>query len=110
MAGMTPEGRVKKVVKEILKEYGAYSFMPVQNGMGAPALDFHCIHRGVGFCIETKAPGKKPTKRQLHTMEAVAAAGGKNFVIDGEVGYKQLREWLTLVYLATGADKYVPDG
>ena len=107
MAGITPEGRVKKKVKEILAEYGAYAFMPVQNGMGAPALDFHGIYRGIGFCIETKAPGKKPTKRQLHTMETVAAAGGKCFVIDGEVGYKQLREWLTLVFTSTGANDYV---
>lgn len=94
----TPEGKVKDQVKKILKEYQAYWFMPVQNGMGAPALDFHCICQGVGFCIETKAPGKKPTARQANTILHIEAAGGKTFVIDGEAGYRQLREWLQLVH------------
>jgi len=102
MAGQTPEGRVKNQVKKILQEYLAYSFMPVQAGYGMPALDFHCICCGVGFCIETKAPGKVPTPRQEVTITAIKAAGGKCFVIDGEAGYKRLREWLTLVHLAHG--------
>lgn len=100
MAGQTPEGRVKDQVKKILKEYECYSFMPVQAGYGMPALDFHCICKGVGFCIETKAPGKKPTARQLATIINIEAAGGKCFVIDGERGYKELREWLSLVHIA----------
>lgn len=100
MARQTPEGRVKDKVKKILKEYQAYSFMPVQAGYGSPALDFHCICKGVGFCIETKAPGKVPTSRQKVTIMVIEEAGGKCFVIDGEAGYKELREWLTLVHLA----------
>lgn len=102
MAGQTPEGRVKNQVKKILTEYSAYSFMPVQAGYGMPALDFHCICRGVGFCIETKAPGKKTTARQDVTIISIENAGGKCFVIDGEAGYRELREWLSLVHLAHG--------
>ena len=97
----TPEGIVKDEVKKICKEWGCYVFMPVQAGYGAPALDLHCIFRGVAFCVETKAPGKKPTPRQLNTIAAIEAAGGKCFVIDGEEGYKELREWLALAALAT---------
>lgn len=102
MARATPEGKVKNEVKKILQEYMAYYFMPVQAGFGMPALDFHCICRGVGFCIETKAPGKKATPRQEVTIIGIEAAGGKCFVIDGEAGYRELREWLTLVHLAHG--------
>lgn len=94
MAKATPEGKVKKRIKELLVEYGAYSFMPVQNGMGAPTLDFLGMHKGVGFGIEAKAPGKKPTARQEGTIAAMEKAGGKTFVIDGEAGYNELENWL----------------
>lgn len=94
MAKQTPEGKVKAEIKTILNEHGVYSFMPVQNGMGAPALDFHCIHYGRGFCIEAKAPGKVPTPRQEQTMINVRKAGGMCFVIDGPVGYDKLRNFL----------------
>lgn len=99
MAKMTPEGIVKKEIKSILNEYGAYSFMPVQNGMGSPALDFHCIHYGRAFCIEAKAPGKNPTPRQAQTILNISAAGGRCFVIDGPAGYAALKHWLRGVNL-----------
>lgn len=81
---MTPEGKIKEQVKKLLKTYGVYWHMPVQNGMGAPSLDFVCCHRGWYFAIETKAPGKKPTPRQEVTMAEIQKAGGKCFVIDGD--------------------------
>lgn len=92
---MTPEGKVKAKIDVLLKQYGAYYLKPVQNGMGAPALDYHGIHRGVGFVIEAKAPGKEPTDRQLRTMKAIWAAGGAVFVIDGDHGLTLLAQWLT---------------
>jgi len=97
MAKQTPEGKVKAEIKRILDEFGAYYFMPVQNGMGAPALDFHCAHRGFAFFIEAKAPGKKPTARQEMTMKRTAVAGCTNFVIDGEDGYVKLRNFLKML-------------
>lgn len=60
--------------------------MPVQNGMGEPALDFHVCHRGMYAAIETKAPGKKPTPRQMQTIRKVVASGGSVFVIDSTDG------------------------
>ena len=91
----TPENKVKAKVKDLLRDHGAYWFMPVQVGYGMPGLDFHCCHRGRALFIETKAPGKLPTPRQYLTMEAVAEAGGKVFVIDGENGQLEaLADWL----------------
>jgi hypothetical protein len=79
---MTPEGRVKETVKLLLKEAGAYKHMPVQNGMGEPALDFHVSAKGFYAAIETKAKGKKPTGRQIQTILKVLDSGGSVFVID----------------------------
>lgn len=94
---ITPEGRVKASVKILLKKAGAYYHCPVQNGMGAPALDFHvCLPvkitqamvgktMGLYLGIETKAPGKKPTARQLLTIKEITAAHGEVAIIDGTV-------------------------
>ena len=90
----TPEGKVKDAIKRTLAEYGAYRHMPVQNGMGAPTLDFVGCHDGRYFAIEAKAPGKRPTARQENTMRAIRAAGGKVFVIDSEDDHYELRRWL----------------
>lgn len=82
---MTPEGRIKAMVKRRMSQEfpGCYHFMPVQNGMGAPSLDFlYCI-RGLFIAVETKAPGKKPTPRQETTIAQITAAGGAVFVVDG---------------------------
>lgn len=88
----TPEGKVKEAVKKVLTKYGAYWHCPVQNGMGAPSLDFICCFHGWYFGIETKAPGKKPTLRQMNTMEKIKAAGGFVFVIDGDTS--ELENWM----------------
>jgi hypothetical protein len=69
--------------------------MPVMNGMGAPALDFHCIHRGMAFCIETKAGNKKMTPRQEATSNDIRLAGGLAFLVNEVEGWDELREWLT---------------
>lgn len=92
---MTPEGKVKAKVKELLKEHGAYWHCPVQNGMGAPSLDFVCCHRGLYFAIETKAGNKQPTPRQEITINQIRLAGGLAFVVNESEGMNELREWLT---------------
>jgi hypothetical protein len=85
---MTEEGRVKEDVKRLLKRYNAYYFMPVQQGYGAPGLDFHGSCRGRAFAVETKAPGKSLTPRQEITKRDMEAGGMKVFVV-GE------RSWTT---------------
>lgn len=91
---MTPEGRVKDKIKRLLKRFqpSLYYHMPVMNGLGSPCLDFNGCHRGIRFDIEAKAPGEKPTPRQLLTIEALQAAGSKVFVIDGDT--TELEEWI----------------
>jgi hypothetical protein len=93
---MTPEGRVKEAVKDLLKEHGAYKHMPVQNGMGEPALDFHVCHQGFYATIETKALGEHPTRRQINTIREAMAAKASVFVIDSKDGldFAALQGWL----------------
>jgi VRR-NUC domain len=99
----TPEDRVKELVKRTIDKNfpDAYRFMPVQNGMGVPGLDFFYCIEGRFIAIETKKPGGKPTPRQWQTMQEVARAGGRSFVVDGPDSLKgmmgELCELLVLV-------------
>ena len=79
----TPEYKVKALVKKALKAHGVYWHCPVQNGMGAPSLDFICCVEGRYVAIETKAPGGWYTPRQDRTRAAIMDAGGRVFLIDG---------------------------
>ena len=89
----TPEGKVKQKIKKLLNQYGVYSHMPVQNGMGAPTLDFVCCINGIYLSIEAKTRGKKPTTRQEKTMSQISAAGGIAIWVD-EDRYDKLEELL----------------
>lgn len=85
----TPEGKVKAVVKKRLDEAGAYNHWPVQTGYGAACLDCHGCHNGIYYAVETKAPGKHPTARQLITIEDIENAGGKVFVIGESIEHRK---------------------
>lgn len=82
---MTPEGRVKQKVKDIIKAYKphVYAHWPVLNGMGAPTLDCIGCVNGEYFAVETKAEGKKLTPRQEATVMELHKAGGRVFIITG---------------------------
>lgn len=80
---MTPEGKIKEHVKRVLRKHEVFWFCPVQNGMGSPSLDFLCCAKGKFIGIETKAPGKKPTPRQMNTMDDMFKSGADVFVVDG---------------------------
>lgn len=87
---MTPEGKVKaKVNRRMRDHFGTrlYRFMPVQNGMGAPSLDYLCCVSGLFVAIETKVPGKHMTPRQIITRDEIEMAGGLVFEIhdDAEI-------------------------
>ncbi len=82
---MTPEGKVKaKVNRALAKLPKAYKFMPVQNGMGAPGLDYYCCIAGLFVAIETKVEGKDMTDRQKVTRDNIEAAGGLVFCIHNQ--------------------------
>ena len=76
------EKTVKLAVRKRLKELGAFQFWPVVIGLGETTVDCLGCYKGRMFGIETKAPGKKPTMRQQHTLEKIRAAGGIGLVID----------------------------
>jgi len=103
----TPEGKIKDKVRDVLAEFEGsphtvdtfivkhlYQFWPVPGGFGASSLDALVTYRGMFIAIETKAPGKKPTPRQLLTIAQIEGAGGKVFVIDGDEGVLALRTYL----------------
>lgn len=92
---MTPEGKVKKKVREVLKAQGAWVFMPVQTGRGMMGVpDFVVCYPitvtqemvgqrlGVFVGVETKAPGKERTVTALQRMQLdnIATAGGVSLV------------------------------
>ena len=100
----TPENKVKNQVKKILQSFkpALYAHWPVQTGYGAACLDCHGCCSGRYFAVETKAPGKKLTKRQEITRDDILEAGGRVFVVgeretDDEWKYsgaRELHEWL----------------
>ena len=89
----TPEGKVKRTVSTLLKSVpGLFYTMPVPSGFGESTLDYIGCYRGKYFAIETKAPGKKPTDRQNMVIDKMRKAGGKVFVIDGDL--TELKQWI----------------
>ena len=91
---MTPEGRVKKKVKEVLNDLGAYYTMPMGTGFsssGAP--DFIICISGLFYGIECKANGGKPTALQLKHHDDIRKAGGVALVVD-ETNVVNLRKEL----------------
>jgi hypothetical protein len=90
---MKPEEKVKKAVKELLKQYKVWWFMPIGGPYSMAGVpDFVCCIKGLIFTIETKAPGKKPTALQDKRMADIRLAGGKTFVIDGDLS--ELKDWI----------------
>lgn len=82
---MTPEGKVKKAVREFLRAKDVWFYQPVQNGMGQVGIpDFVCCYRGTFIAIETKAPGKLSgvTPNQQRVIDAIKAHGGLAVVVD----------------------------
>lgn len=87
---MTPEGKIKAKVNRRVAPYIAsgqlWKFMPVQMGMGSPALDFLFCAGGFFVAIETKVKGGKRrlTSRQEITKAAMENAGAVVFVVDDD--------------------------
>ena len=94
---MTPEGRIKAKINKVLAQWeGVYKFMPVQQGLGATTLDYLVCVNSHFLGIEAKAPGKKPTPRQVLTIQKIRAAGGTALVIDGDLGLVELLAFMNM--------------
>jgi hypothetical protein len=89
---VTPEAKVKKKVKEILKSMGAYYAMPVATGFASSGVpDFVVCCKGKFYGIECKANGNKPTALQESNLSQIREAGGVALVID-EFNVNNLKE------------------
>lgn len=96
----TPEAKVKSKVRRLLAEYPSmYTYWPVPSGYGNTTLDVLGCYRGRFFTIETKAPGKKPTARQMVEINAIEKAMGRSFIISGEDSpvFDELRRYLDVL-------------
>lgn len=79
---MTPEGAVKKRVKEILKELGAWYAMPMGTGYGHSGVpDFLVCLDGVFIAIETKAGKGTTTALQDREIKRIHEAKGIAIVV-----------------------------
>ena len=82
---MTPEGKVKKKVKEYLQSIGAWYYMPVSNGMGRVGCpDILVCYKGLFLAFETKAPGKiaNVTANQQRELDGILRVNGSVHVVD----------------------------
>lgn len=94
---MTPEGKIKRAISAVLKSYApqVYYYMSVPTGYGRSTLDYVGFACGLGFAIEAKAPGEKPTARQRAVIEEIEAAGAPVFVIHNHAELAILEAWLS---------------
>lgn len=102
--GMTPEGKVKKKVKEYLKEIGAWYYMPVSNGMGRVGCpDILVCYKGLFMAFETKAPGKikNVTANQEREIRDIISANGLALVVDD---VEQVKEAINAKIIAAGIE------
>lgn len=79
---MTPEGRVKKKVVDILKKHGVYYFFPMTGGYGKSGVpDIVGCLDGRFIAIECKANEGNPTALQERELERINDAGGVAIVV-----------------------------
>lgn len=82
---MTPEGRTKKRIKEVLHELGAWYCMPMGTGYGRSGVpDFLVCLDGVFIAIEAKAGKGTTTALQDRELKRIGEAGGIALVVNEE--------------------------
>lgn len=93
----TPEGKVKKRVKDTLDALGIYHFSPFQAGMGRAGIpDIIACCNGRFIAFECKAGKGKTTALQEREINAIRKAGGMAYVIneDNMADIKELLQWM----------------
>jgi hypothetical protein len=72
------ERDVKRPLKKLLDDLGAYQFWPVQMGYGSTTIDVLFCWHGQFYGVETKRPGvDHATVSQMHVMGLIETAGGQ---------------------------------
>lgn len=90
----TPEKKVKDKVKKILKEVGAYNFMPATHGYGSSgAPDIVACYQGKFIGIECKAGKGKPTELQMKNLMDIFNKGGVAVLIN-ETGIETFKMFM----------------
>ena len=80
---MTKESLVKKAIKDVLHELGAWYAMPMGTGYGRSGVpDFICCLDGRFVAIEAKANGGKTTALQDREIGRIHEAKGLAIVVD----------------------------
>ena len=78
----TPESKVKKAVRKLLDDAGAYYFFPSANGFGRAGIpDIICCIRGRFLAIECKAGKGTTTALQERELARIREAGGAALVV-----------------------------
>lgn len=86
MSAMTPEGKVKRKVVEILKKHEVWYFFPANNGFGKSGIpDIIAIVNGEFIGIEVKSATGKPTELQKICGKQIEEAGGTWLVVSNDV-------------------------
>ena len=90
----TPEVKVKKAIKKMLDDAGAYYAMPIGTGFGNSGVpDFLICSGGRFIAVEAKAGDNKPTALQDSHLQKIRSRGGIALVIN-ETNMHELREIL----------------
>lgn len=96
MSAMTPEGKIKKKLTEMLKSEKVWYFLPAANGMGRAGIpDVIAIVEGQFVGIECKADAtKKPTALQMECAKQIRKAGGYWFLVFDEYSTADMQTWI----------------
>lgn len=91
---MTPEGKVKKKVTDLLDKYCAYYFKPATGGYGRSGIPdiVGCIE-GKFFAVECKAGDNTPTRLQIEEIDQIRLHKGIAFTVN-EKTISLLEQWL----------------
>jgi Holliday junction resolvase len=86
MSALTPEGKVKRKVVEVLKKHEVWYFFPANNGFGKSGIpDIIAIVDGHFVGIEVKSATGKPTELQKICGKQIEEAGGTWLVVSNDV-------------------------
>lgn len=98
---MTPEGKVKKEVREFLDSLGpaCWYYMPVPMGYGRRGVpDFIGCYHGASFAVETKRKSEKAKVWQERELQAMKAAGAQVFLISDHIAMAEFIMLMSAVH------------
>jgi hypothetical protein len=86
MSSLTPEGKIKRKVVEVLKKHDVWYFFPANNGFGKSGIpDIIAIVDGHFVGVEVKSATGKPTELQKICGKQIEKAGGTWMVVSDDV-------------------------